>query len=72
MKSIEISSDKNRVVKHRDLEYLIGKQSNLTSSTVSRRSKTIISWFKWIRNSLEIVEVSRDRTIRTARQAQLL
>jgi hypothetical protein len=66
---IEILSDKNKVVKQRDLEYLIRKQSNLTGSTISRRSKTIISWFKWIRNNLGIVEVSRDGTIRIVRQA---
>jgi hypothetical protein len=61
---LEISSDRNRVVTRREIEHLIVKNSRLSGSTVLRRSRTIISWFKWIRNNLGIIDVDANGIIR--------
>ena len=64
---IEISSDRLKVMTQQDLEHLIRSKSNLTGNTVLRRSKTIIAWSRWIRNNLGIVEVSKNGTVRIAK-----
>jgi len=51
---------------------LLKKKSPLTGSTLGRRAQTIISWFKWIRNNLGIVEVNDNGEIRISRQTKLL
>ena len=60
---LEISSDRNRVVTRKEIGDLIMKNSSISGSTVLRRSGTIISWFKWIRNNLGLVNVNRTGTI---------
>ena len=63
---LEISSDRNRAVTRREIGDLIIKNSNISGSTVSRRSRTIISWFRWIRNNLGIIDVYDNGTIKLA------
>jgi hypothetical protein len=63
---LEISSDRNRAVTRREIEDLIVRNSSISGSTVVRRSRTIISWFKWIRNNLGIVNVDANGIIRFA------
>ena len=50
-------SDKDKVVSKQDIILLLRKTSNLTGSTLERRTRTIISWFRWMRNNLGIVEL---------------
>ncbi|MGB7955541.1 MAG: hypothetical protein WCF23_16310 [Candidatus Nitrosopolaris sp.] len=43
----------------------------MTGSTLGRRAQTIVSWFKWIRNNLGLVEVNNNGEIRISRQTRL-
>jgi C-terminal AAA-associated domain len=63
---LEISSDRNRAITSREIRDLIARNSGISGSTVMRRSRTIISWFKWIRNNLGIVDVDSSGTIKFA------
>jgi hypothetical protein len=63
---LEISSNRNRMVTRKEIEDLIVRNSSISGSTVSRRGRTIISWFKWIRNNLGIVDVDSSGTIKFA------
>lgn len=63
---LEICSDRDRVVTRKEIGDLIIKNSNISGSTVSRRSRTIISWFRWIRNNLGIIDVYDNGTIKFA------
>ena len=63
---LEISSDRNRAITSREIGDLIVRNSGISGSTVMRRSRTIISWFKWIRNNLGIVDVDSSGTIKFA------
>jgi hypothetical protein len=65
---IQISSDTNKVISKQDIIESLKRESNLTGSTLGRRAQTIVSWFKWIRNNLGIVDVSKKGSIRIARQ----
>jgi hypothetical protein len=64
---LEISSNRNRAITRREIGDLIVKNSSISGSTVLRRSRTIISWFKWIRNNLGIVDVDANGIIRFTR-----
>jgi hypothetical protein len=68
---IEISTDKNKIISKQQIIELLKKKSDLSGSTLGRRSQTIISWFKWIRNNLGIVEVDKNGDIRIARQMKV-
>ena len=61
---LEISSDRNRAITSKEIGNLIVRNSGISGSTVMRRSRTIISWFKWIRNNLGIVDVDSSGTIK--------
>ena len=63
---LEISSDRNRAMTRREIGDLIVRNSSISGSTVMRRSRTIISWFKWIRNNLGIIDVDSSGTIKFA------
>jgi len=69
---LDISIDPRRVIKRQHIVRLLKKKSHLTGSTVGRRAQTIISWFKWIRNNLGIVEVNDRGEIRISRQTKLV
>jgi hypothetical protein len=69
---IDISSDRNKVVSKQDIMELLRKKSHLTGSTLERRARTIISWFKWIRNNLGLVDVDAAGNIRIDRQTRLV
>lgn len=68
---LDISIDFSRVIGRKDIIKLLKKYSHLTGSTLCRRTHTIISWFKWIRNNLGIVEVNENGDIRISRQTRL-
>jgi hypothetical protein len=64
--------DPSKVIGRQHIIGLLKKKSPLTGSTLGRRAQTIISWFKWIRNNLGIVEVNDNGEIRISRQTKLL
>jgi hypothetical protein len=69
---LDISVDPRKVIARQHIVGLLNKKSHLTGSTLGRRAQTIISWFKWIRNNLGIVEVNDNGEIRITRQTRLL
>jgi hypothetical protein len=68
---IEILTDKNKVISKQQIIEVLKKKSDLSGSTLGRRTQTIISWFKWIKNNLGIVEVDKNGDIRIARQMKV-
>jgi hypothetical protein len=68
---LEISIDSDKIVKRQHIVELLKKKSHLTGSTLGRRTQTIISWFRWIRNNVGIVEVNNNGEIWISRQARL-
>jgi len=68
---IEILTDKNKVISKQQIIEVLKKKSDLSGSTLGRRTQTIISWFKWIKNNLGIVEVNKNGDIRIARQMKV-
>ena len=68
---LDISIDTNKVIKKEHIIGLLKAQgtSHLTGSTIGRRAQTIISWFRWIRNNLGIVEVNKNGDIRISKQS---
>jgi hypothetical protein len=69
---LQISIDRDKAFDKHDIIELLRQKSHLTGSTLGRRAQTIISWFKWIRNNLGIVEVDKDYNIRIARQMKII
>ena len=69
---LQISIDPTKTYNKQDVAELLRQKSHLTGSTLGRRAQTIISWFKWIRNNLGIVEVSKDNTVRIARELRVI
>jgi len=61
---LRISTKPGKAVTVEDIVGIIKKNSSLTGSTLRRRAQTIVSWFRWIRNNLGIVEVDRRGNIR--------
>ena len=59
-------------VSREDIINLIKSNSALTGSTPRRRSQTIVSWFRWIRNNVGLVELDRDGNISESRQHNLV
>jgi hypothetical protein len=68
---LDVSTDPSKVVTKQHIIGLLKKYSHATGSTLGRRAQTIISWFKWIRNNLGIVEVNHNGDIRISRQTRL-
>lgn len=68
---LQISIDPSKSYGRSDIVNLLRQKSHLTGSTLGRRAQTIISWFKWIRNNLGIVEVDRENNVRIARQMRI-
>ena len=68
---IQISIDKNKVISRNDIIELLKKKSHITGSTLKRRTQTIVSWFRWIRNNLGLVEVDYYGNITIAKQVKL-
>jgi hypothetical protein len=69
---LDISIGPGKIIKRQHIVDLLKKNSHLTSSTLGRRAQTIVSWFKWIRNNLGIVEVNKNGDIRISRQTRLV
>jgi hypothetical protein len=68
---IQISIDKDKVISRSDIMEILRKKSHITGATVKRRTQTIVSWFKWIRNNLGLVEVDYYGNISIAKQVKL-
>jgi hypothetical protein len=68
---LDISIDASKIIGRQHIVHLLKKNSQLTGSTLGRRAQTIISWFRWIRNNLGIVEVNKNGDIRLSRQNRL-
>lgn len=69
---LQISIDRDKAFDKHDIIELLRQKSHLTGSTLGRRAQTIISWFKWIRNNLGIVEVDEACNIRIAKQMKIV
>jgi hypothetical protein len=68
---LDISIDPSKIIGRQHIIGMLKKRSYLTGSTLGRRAQTIISWFKWIRNNLGIVEVNDKGEIRISRHTKL-
>ena len=68
---IQISIDRNKIISRNDIIELLKKKSHITGSTLKRRTQTIVSWFKWIRNNFGLVEVDYYGNISIAKQLKL-
>lgn len=67
---LEITSDNEKMISKQDIMKLLKKTSDITGSTLERRARTIISWFKWMRNNLGIVEVNHKGDITISRNVK--
>jgi hypothetical protein len=65
---LDISSDPRKVITKQDIIQLLKRCSDISGDTLLRRTRTVTSWFKWIRNNLGIVEVDIEGNIRLSRQ----
>lgn len=65
---LEVSSDPKKIITKHDIVQLLKRRSDITGDTLIRRTRTITSWFKWIRNNLGLVEVDTEGNIRFSRQ----
>ena len=65
---LDLLTDPKKVITKRDIVDLLKRKSDIAGDTLSRRARTITSWFKWIRNNLGIVEVDTEGNIRFSRQ----
>lgn len=68
---LQISTDRTKVVSKEEIIEMLRNKSHISGSTLGRRAQTIISWFKWIRNNLGIVEVSKEGNIRISTQMKI-
>lgn len=68
---LDVSSDPKKVITKQDIIQLLKRQSDISGDTLFRRTRTIVSWFKWIRNNLGIVEVNTEGNIRFSRQMMI-
>jgi uncharacterized FlgJ-related protein len=68
---IDISTEKNKVISKQQIIEQLEKKSHLSGSTLGRQTQTIISWFKWIKNNLGVIEVDKNGNIKIARQMRL-
>jgi len=65
---IDISSNRTKEVTRKEISNRIRKNSYISGSTVYRRTQTIVSWFRWIRSNLGIVDVDKSGNIRISPQ----
>lgn len=65
---LQISVNKNKIVTRNEVVQLLEKKSFISGSTSKRRTQTIISWFKWIRNNVGLVDVDNNGNIQFAQQ----
>jgi hypothetical protein len=68
---LDVSIDPSKVIGKQTIIRLLKKYSLLSGSTLGRRAQTIISWFKWIRNNVGIVEVNHNGEIRISRETRI-
>lgn len=68
---LQSSINRNKLTSRSDIIELLRSRSNLTGNTLLRRAQTIISWFRWISNNLQIVKVEPNGSIRLASQLTL-
>ena len=68
---LQSSINRNKLTPRSDIIELLRSRSNLTGNTLLRRAQTIISWFRWISNNLQIVKVEPNGSIRLASQLTL-
>lgn len=68
---LDLSTDPKKVITKQDIIDLLKRKSDIAGDTLSRRARTITSWFKWIRNNLGIVEVDTEGKIRLSSQMKI-
>lgn len=67
---LNLSVERNKPVIKNEIVEILKENSDLTGSTLLRRTQTIIAWFKWIQRNVGLVEVSKDR-VSFSRQLKL-
>lgn len=65
---LRLSIDKNKTINRNDIIDVLRNKSHISGSTLSRRTQTIVSWFRWIRNNIGLVDVDRYGNIAIQRQ----
>jgi hypothetical protein len=68
---LDVSIDPSKTIGKQTIIGMLKKYSHLSRSTLGRRTQTIISWFKWIRNNFGIVEVNDNGEIRISRETRI-
>ena len=58
-----VISNKVKEFKKDDIINLLSKKSDLHGSTIARRTRTILSWFRWIEKNTGYVRVTDEKTI---------
>lgn len=54
-----------------DIIQLLKTKSQITGSTLRRRTQTVVAWFRWIKNNVGLIDVERDGTIIPQQQTNL-
>ncbi len=68
---LRISIERDKKVTREEIMSIIKKNSQLTGSTLPRRGQTIVSWFKWIRSNIGIVDVDSQGGVSASSQLRL-
>jgi hypothetical protein len=56
---LRLTIDKSKIINRSDIIEILRSNSHITGSTLSRRAQTIVSWFRWIRNNVGLVDVDK-------------
>ena len=67
---LNLSVERNKPVIKNEIVEILKENSDLTGSTLLRRTQTIFAWFKWIQHNVGLVEVSKDK-VSFSRQLKL-
>jgi hypothetical protein len=60
---LKLTIESNKSVQKSDIIEILKSKSHISGATLGRRAQTIVSWFKWIRNNIGLVEVDENGNI---------
>ncbi|QLH08922.1 type II restriction enzyme [Candidatus Nitrosotenuis sp. DW1] len=67
---LNLTVERDKPVTKNEIVDILKNNSELTGSTLLRRTQTILAWLKWIQRNVGLVEVSKDR-VSSSRQMKL-
>jgi hypothetical protein len=67
---LKVTIERNKIISTDNVIQILKKRSYLQGTTLGRRARTIVSWFKWIRNNLGLIEVDKFGNISSLRTAR--